>query len=205
MKLARPDWRVVAAVAALVVLPLAVLTRVGWAPLTRFDRRADDDAHALVLSRHWLLSLVRALTHLGDPLVVTALVLVGAVAFYVLGRRRAAAYLLVARAVAVVVGFLLKDAVRRARPVLAHPVAHASGFSFPSGHASGSAAAYASLCLVLRAPRAPRPLRVLVAIIVPVVVATTRVLLGVHFPSDVVAGLVLGWAVALLTAVAVRA
>lgn len=200
MKQQRLDARVLAAVAALVVLPLAVLTRIGWAPLTTFDRRADDDAHSLVLSHHWLLALVRALTHFGDPVVVTALAVVGAIGLYVAGRRRAAIYLLLVRAVAVVAAFVLKEAVRRARPVLPHPVAHASGFSFPSGHALGSAAAYASLALVLGGRWAPRPVRVLVAIVVPAVVATTRVLLGVHFPSDVVAGLVLGWAVALLTA-----
>lgn len=203
MRSARLDARVLTALAALVVLPLAVLTRVGWAPLTRFDRRADDDAHSLVLSHHWLLSLVRALTHFGDPVVVTTLAVVGGIALYFAGRRRAAVYVLLVRAVAVVVGFALKEAVRRARPVLAHPVAHASGFSFPSGHASGSAAAYASLALVLGGRWAPRPVRVVLAILVPVVVATTRVFLGVHFPSDVVAGLVLGWAVALLTAAAV--
>jgi undecaprenyl-diphosphatase len=199
----RRDWRVLAIAVAVVVLPLAVMTRVGWAPLTGLDRRADDDAHALVLSRQWLLSLARGLTHLGDPAVVTALAVLGAIALYATGRRRAAVYLLVVRAVAVIVAFLLKETVRRARPALAHPIAHASGFSFPSGHALGSAAAYASLAVVARGRWAPRSVRALVALGVPVVVAATRVLLGVHFPSDVIAGLVLGWAVAQLVAAAV--
>jgi membrane-associated phospholipid phosphatase len=192
-------WRVSLGVASAVVLPLAVLTRVGWHPLTRFDRRTDDDAHTLVVAHHWLLSLARALTHLGDPVVVTALAVVVAVGCFLAGHRRAAVYVLLVRAVAVVLGFGLKEAVRRARPVLAHPVAHANGFSFPSGHALGSAAAYASLALVLPR-RVPMALRVALAVVVPMVVACTRVLLGVHFPSDVVAGLVLGWAVALLLA-----
>lgn len=188
-------------VASAVVLPLAVLTRVGWQPLTRLDTRTDDDAQTLVLGHHWLLSLVRAVTHLGDPAVVTALAVVTAVGCFVGGRRQAALYLLLVRVVAVVLGFALKELVRRARPVLAHPVAHAHGFSFPSGHALGSAAAYASVALVLPAV-VPAPLRVLIGVAVPVAVATTRVLLGVHFPSDVVAGLVLGWAIALLLAAA---
>lgn len=192
-----PAWRLTTAAAALVVVPLAVLTRVGWPPLTRLDRSTDDDAYALVVSHRWLLSLVRAATHVGDPAVVTALAVVAAAAAFVLGRRRAAIYLLVVRGVAVVLGFALKEGVRRARPVLAHPVAHAAGFSFPSGHALGSASAYASLMLAVSA-RVPRPVRVVVAVLVPMVVATTRVLLGLHFPSDVVAGLVLGWAIALL-------
>jgi undecaprenyl-diphosphatase len=192
-------WRLSLGVASAVVLPLAVLTRVGWHPLTRFDRRSDDDAHTLVVSHQWLLSTVRALTHLGDPTVVTTVAVIAALALFVAGHRKAAGYLLAVRAAAVVLGLALKEGVRRARPVLAHPVAHASGFSFPSGHALGSAAAYASLAVVLPR-RVPTLVRVPLAVVVPVVVASTRVLLGVHFPSDVVAGLVLGWATALLLA-----
>ena len=201
MRGSRLRWRLSLGVASVVVLPLAILTRVNWQPLSRFDRRADDDAHSLVVAHGWLLSLVRALTHLGDPVVVTALAVVGAVLAFVAGRRRCAVYLLLVRAAALLLGFGLKEAVRRARPVLAHPVAHANGFSFPSGHALGSAAAYASLALVLPR-RVPLALRVAIGALVPVVVAGTRVLLGVHFPSDVVAGLVLGWSVALLLAAA---
>ena len=191
--------RLLLAAASAVVLPLAILTRVGWQPLTRVDRRTDDDAQTLVRAHHWLLSLVRAFTHLGDPIVVTGLAVLAALICFLAGRRHAAVYLLLVRVVAVVLAFALKEAVRRARPVLAHPVAHANGFSFPSGHAVGAAAAYASIALVLPA-RVTTPVRVGIGVIVPVVVAATRVLLGVHFPSDVVAGLVLGWAIALLLA-----
>ena len=199
MTQSRIRTRLLLAGAGAVVLLLAILTRVGWQPLTRLDRRTDDDAQSLVLAHHWLLSLVRVVTHFGDPLVVTGLAVVGALVCFFIGRRRAAVYLLLVRAVAVVLGFGLKEAVRRARPVLAHPVAHANGFSFPSGHALGAAAAYASIALVLPA-RATTPARVAIGVLIPVAVAATRVLLGVHFPSDVVAGLVLGWAIALVLA-----
>ena len=101
------------------------------------------------------------------------------------------------------IGDGLKEGIRRARPALAHPVAHAHGFSFPSGHAFGSAALYASLAVVL-GPRVPFAARLALAVLPPLVVATTRVMLGVHFPSDVVAGLFAGWAVALLLAVPMR-
>lgn len=199
MSLRTPGWRLIAGLTLLVAVPLTTLTRVGWKPLTHLDRRADSTAHSYVVDNHWLLSAARGLTHLGDPTVVTALAVAGAIAMFVLRRRRAALYLLVARLTAVVVDYLLKDSVRRARPVLPHPVAHASGFSYPSGHALGSAALYASLAVVLGA-RAPWATRVALAVLPPLVVAATRVLLGVHFPSDVVAGLLLGWAIALLVA-----
>jgi membrane-associated phospholipid phosphatase len=85
--------------------------------------------------------------------------------------------------------------VGRHRPVLPHPVAHASGFSFPSGHATGSAALWGSVAVAVWVV-ARRLVVVALAVIVPAAVAATRVLLGVHFVTDVVAGLLVGWAVA---------
>src|SRR5947209_16828492 len=123
-RLRTPGWRLIAGLSLLVVVPLTVLARVGWHPLTSFDRRSDSSAHTYVLDYAWLLSTARTLTHLGDPLVVTALALLAAVVMLMTGRRRAAVYLLGVRAVAVVIGDGLKEVIRRARPVFAHPVAH---------------------------------------------------------------------------------
>lgn len=198
-----PSWRLVAGVSLLVVVPLAILARVGWHPLTSVDRRSDDSAHTLVIDHSWLLTITRGLTHLGDPAVVTVLAVVGAVVMALVGRRRAAVYLLLVRVVAVVLGYVLKEGIRRARPVLAHPVAHASGFSFPSGHALGSAALYASIAVVLGS-RVPFAARLAIGLVPAALVAATRVFLGVHFPSDVIAGLFTGWAIALLVAAAVQ-
>jgi len=188
-----------AGVTTCAVVLLGVLVRVGWDPLADADRSADNHAHRLVHRHATALAWARAVTHLGDPLVVTAVAVVGALGCWLVHRRSDAVYLVLTRAVAIVVGTLLKDGVARTRPELAHPVAHASGYSFPSGHALGSAAAYMSLALVVSWER-PAVLRVLVplAAVVALVVGMTRVLLGVHYPSDVVAGLALGWAIALL-------
>lgn len=92
---------------------------------------------------------------------------------------------------------LLKLTVQRQRPVLDEPLAHAGGLSFPSGHATGAAAAGAVLVTVVW-PLLGRRGRVLLpaaAVVVAGLTAADRVLLGVHHPSDVVAGLVLGAAV----------
>lgn len=190
-----------AAVAGLVAVAVAMALLVGLHvhAVTQWDARAEGDVHRFVLAHHGVRATARVLTHLGDPLVVTLLAVVGALLHYAGGRRWAAAYLLVVRAVAIVVGWVAKETVRRGRPVLAHPVAHAAGFSFPSGHALGSAALYASLA-VAGGRWLPRPAAVAVAVVVPVLVATTRVVLGVHYPTDVIAGLALGWAVALAAA-----
>jgi membrane-associated phospholipid phosphatase len=89
---------------------------------------------------------------------------------------------------------VIKLAVRRARPN--HPdvavnVGTPSALSFPSAHATSSTAAAILLC---RATRSPLPLAV-----VPLM-ALSRLLLGVHYPTDVLAGMAVGTAVAGATA-----
>jgi membrane-associated phospholipid phosphatase len=89
---------------------------------------------------------------------------------------------------------LIKFAVERARPDI-HRLGVFSGTSFPSGHSTAAAATFAALALILGRGRAPTVRAVLagVAVSIAVMVACSRVLLGVHWFSDVVAGLLLGW------------
>jgi membrane-associated phospholipid phosphatase len=90
---------------------------------------------------------------------------------------------------------VIKNLVDRARPTL-NPIAATLGPAFPSGHSSTAACVYAALALVLARGRGPRT-RVLVAgggVAIAVAVAASRVLLDLHWVSDVVAGLALGWA-----------
>jgi len=95
------------------------------------------------------------------------------------------------------VQLVAKQVVQRARPVVEDAVAHAPGYSFPSGHAANTATACAVLTVLLW-PLLGRRGRVAVPTVAAVVVLVTaadRVLLGVHYPSDVVAGVLLGVAV----------
>jgi undecaprenyl-diphosphatase len=152
-----------------------------------------------VVSHSGLLDAARGVSHLGDPLVVTGLSALLAAACWLAGRRHAALAVVVARAVAIVTSSGVKAIVDRPRPHVLDPVAHASSSAFPSGHALGSAALWGVLAFAL-SDRLGRLATVTVATAVPLVVATSRVLLGVHWPSDVVAGLCAGWAIALAVA-----
>jgi membrane-associated phospholipid phosphatase len=89
----------------------------------------------------------------------------------------------------------IKGLVDRARPTL-NPVAATLGPSFPSGHSSSSAACYAALALILSRGRSARTRALITggAVGIAVAVAASRVLLDVHWLSDVIAGLFLGWA-----------
>ena len=97
----------------------------------------------------------------------------------------------------------IKDLVDRARPTL-NPIAQTLGPSFPSGHSSTAASFYAALALILARRRGARVRALLAgsAAAIAVAVAASRVLLDVHWLSDVVAGLMLGWAWFALCAVA---
>ena len=90
---------------------------------------------------------------------------------------------------------LIKVAVERVRPAI-HPLASFSGASFPSGHTTAAAATFAALSLVLGRGRSPRVRATLggAAAGIAVAVGCSRMFLGVHWLSDVIAGLVLGWA-----------
>ncbi|MEI2766536.1 MAG: phosphatase PAP2 family protein [Dermatophilaceae bacterium] len=88
----------------------------------------------------------------------------------------------------------VKLLVARARPVVEDALTHAPGYSFPSGHAANTAAAATTLTVLLW-PALGRPGRAVAAGVAALVVVATgadRVLLGVHYPSDVVGGMILG-------------
>jgi undecaprenyl-diphosphatase len=90
-----------------------------------------------------------------------------------------------------------KDLVQRARPVVEDALEHAPGSSFPSGHATNTAAAALATTLLLW-PLLGRRGRVAVPVVagaLTLVTAADRVFLGVHHPSDVVAGVLFGTAI----------
>jgi membrane-associated phospholipid phosphatase len=101
---------------------------------------------------------------------------------------------------------LTKLVVQRTRPVVEDAIAHSGGYSFPSGHAANTAAAMLALTILVW-PLLDRRGRVAVPSIAAVLVALTaldRVFLGVHYPSDVVAGVLFGVAVTTASFVAYR-
>lgn len=88
----------------------------------------------------------------------------------------------------------LKLAVGRERPAL-EPLVDTIGSSFPSGHSAAAAACWAGVALIA-SHRASRPVRLLAgaaSVTVAVGVAASRSLLGVHWLTDIVAGVALGW------------
>lgn len=156
-----------------------------------------DQALADAIAQHAPLSALRVfalITHLGDPPVLAAL---GAVVALVLWRRRAkllAAGWVLALAGNAVLNPLLKGIFERVRPVHDHGLAVATGFSFPSGHSSGAMVAYAMLLYAGVRTLPPRwhAAVAMAAVALVFSIGCSRILLRVHFASDVAAGLLSG-------------
>jgi undecaprenyl-diphosphatase len=102
-----------------------------------------------------------------------------------------------------VVSNLVKLLVERPRPDIAR-LTHVAGSSFPSGHSTTAAAVFAAVAFLLGRRRSQRAKAFLAAgaAAIAAAVATSRVLLGVHWFTDVLAGLALGWAWFALTSIA---
>lgn len=143
------------------------------------------------------LQVFALLTHLGDPITLTVLtILVAAVLAW---RRQfwlCAAWIL-ALAGNAVLNPVLKSIFERTRPIHEHGLVLANGWSFPSGHSSGSVVAFGMLAYLLTrflpANRAAMRLPVLLAAAaLAFTVGSSRVFLQVHFASDVLAGFASG-------------
>lgn len=147
----------------------------------------------------WLPEVATDITALGSPTVLTLAVAVVAGLSLVQRRWRAAAAVVLASASGAMVVTLLKSHVVRLRPDLVPHLVPASGYSFPSGHATSSAVVYLTLAALAgqgMPDRAARRYIRLVALLLVGAIGTSRVYLGVHWPSDVMAGWSLGtlWA-----------
>jgi undecaprenyl-diphosphatase len=173
--------------AALVVAGLSVRGPLG------IDTAAADWAHAHATP--WTTDVLSTLTDVGQP----STILVLAIVFGIVETIRTRSVWGVVFLVVVVGGnglltTVTKNLVDRARPDL-DPIAATLGPSFPSGHSSWSAAFFAAAAFLLARGRSPRAQAALAgaAAAIAVGVAATRVLLTVHWLSDVAVGLTLGW------------
>jgi undecaprenyl-diphosphatase len=147
----------------------------------------------------WLLEAVRDVTSLGGVVLRNLFAIFAVVALLFLRLRREAVLLVLTVAGAWLVEAAIKGLVGRPRPQIVPHLTEAGGASFPSGHAFNSAVVYIAIALAFATLSARESVRLTiigVAIVLSLLVAWSRVWLGVHFPTDVLAGWLggAGWA-----------
>jgi undecaprenyl-diphosphatase len=162
-------------------------------PLVNVDRSLSvwGAAHATSLST----AVLRLITALGDTVpILTVTLLTAAWESRRLPSRSVPLFLGLVVVGQNLIVRLIQLAVSRARPTL-DPLTIFSGSSFPSRHAASAAACYTAIALLAGRRRSPRTRSILagVAVAIAVAVAGSRVLLGVHWLTDVLAGLAMGW------------
>jgi undecaprenyl-diphosphatase len=147
----------------------------------------------------WVEEAMADITALGGYAVLT--LLVAGVVIYLISIGKRGTALLVGGAVVsgAVLSALLKLGFDRPRPDLVAHLSHANSSSFPSGHAMLAAVTYLTLGVLLTRAHRQRRTKIIVmtfAIILTVLIGLSRIYLGVHWPTDVMAGWALGaaWA-----------
>lgn len=192
MRLETPDVRTRSALLPLALFVLlAALMAGGWSPVHDVDRAVTARLHEAAVASPALTTAMTWLTNLLQPNVFRLATLALAIWLFRRGARRTAAWVAVTMIAGGLLGALLKLLFTRARPEFPDPVSWAAGYAFPSGHALNAALGTAVFVIIFP--------RLWALWSLPVITAVTRVVLGVHWTSDVVAGLLLGAAVVLLT------
>ena len=183
-----------------ILLGLSVLTALAgigvraWAP--GFDAQA---LRAIAGGRNaTLTSIAWVVTEAGSFVLLAPL----SIAFLVLRRWKRPAddiALVVIAAGSALLPFVVKLIVARPRPTIEH-LSHLSSLSFPSEHTTQAAGIYLTIAIMLSQSltRGWREAAIALGVVIALAVAWSRVYLGVHYPTDVTAGLVLGWSWALL-------
>jgi undecaprenyl-diphosphatase len=162
-------------------------------------RHANSPHNAL--GPKWLTGSMRDITALGSFTVLFLITIVAVSVLYMHGKKRQAGVLAAGVVLAEISGELLKLFYGRTRPSFAIYGDLPTSLSFPSGHSTVATATYFLLALIVSGLEVRRAAKVLIfsmAALLAIAIGFSRVYLGVHWPSDVIAGWCLGgfWALA---------
>ena len=147
------------------------------------------------IRRPWLTETMLLFTFIGSGEIELPLAILIGYLLWRLGRAQCARRFVLAALSAELFYIILKAAFQRERPRIIERLADAGWFSYPSGHAMLAPVIYGfGLLLLARSVphRGARWLLLLLAMTIPLLIALSRVYLGVHYPSDVVGALCLG-------------
>ena len=186
-------WRFVATIVSLAAIWLVMLVW-GGGPLDRQIYQAlyaDRDPMIVAVGRFF--------TMLGEPTVLIAASLVAAIWLWLKGHRHLPFVFVAITMFGRGASELQKYWIARARPDLEAHLVVVKTSSFPSGHANSAMIFYLTIALILTQGTRWRDVAVALAILLALLVGLSRVMLGVHWPSDVAGGWAFGMLWVLLT------
>ena len=166
-------------------------------PVCTFDQELFLAIATTARSNLFAMSVLNGATLLGEPVARVACAVAAVVAMLFLRRRRDALFVFVAVLASTLLCALVKDVVARPRPHLLPHLDHVTSWSFPSGHAWNGLTTIGGIAWVIARGMAPRPRGLVLggALLLIVAMGISRIALGVHWPSDIIAG----WAGGLAT------
>jgi undecaprenyl-diphosphatase len=162
--------------------------------------QAFDDAILHWVGAHqvpWLRVAMLQVTALGTGVVVMMVVADAALFLWLTRHKHSAVLLLATTVVGILLNSMLKDVFHRDRPSVFSSGIEVFSSSFPSGHSMSAAIVYGTVAYLaarLQRRRWSRIATVLVALILILLIASSRIYLGVHYPSDTIAGMTIGFA-----------
>lgn len=151
----------------------------------------ESENHSQPVGPVWLRPFFSDITALGGGVVLTFLMLLIGIYFFLVKNYRSLILVLIAGTGGGIIDTLLKEYFMRPRPDIIIRLTEASSYSFPSGHSMMSAVIYLSLAAILARNMAQIKLRVYiisVALFLTFIIGVSRIYLGVHYPTDVLAG-----------------
>lgn len=182
--------------AAVVVVGLGVLIVRDWAPLVDVDRGVLESVRRWALTNDWAVQTSRWLGEMGALRVSTWVAIAGVLLLLAKRRYWQALTLGLLAALAPLVANLIKPLVARERPIWDVKLAVEDTFSYPSGHATCGVAVWIAVGVAIGSllrHRVAGALVVFVFSLVGIAIGLSRIVLGVHYPSDVVGG----WCIAI--------
>ncbi|MDK3255774.1 phosphatase PAP2 family protein [Blastococcus capsensis] len=194
-------------IGAVPFLLLMLLVQEEWSPLASLDGEVAADLNAVVSDSPTLVSVLRAVTDLGGNFAAILVFTLTTLFLLVRGQRRLAAFSAATGIGLAILVPVTKALIGRARPLVESPVSELpSNASFPSGHAMVAVVTYGMLALLALPAVRSRARRWVLAgtLLIVLAVGFTRLALGVHFVTDVLAGWALGAGLLAVTTAAFR-
>ena len=190
----RHELRLLSGCLLALALLAAAVTQIGF--VSHLDLRGIQHVHEGTIPL--LTTVVFAVTKIGNTEVIIASAALAVIVLAALRHWRGALALALSITITELLVAVVKGIVERPRPPAEAALTHANDFSFPSGHAAATTAVFALLVwLALTHLRgAVRLVAVATGVTVMLAVGLSRIYLGVHYPTDVMAGWLVGAALA---------